>query len=178
MADAAHDPLTGAGFMDMRLGTRAQVMVHASPPATRRGRVLRWIEFTALFILTPLGIALFLPPSRIFTALALFSLAGLALLALTGGFDWRALLRGWSRLPWREAAVMGVLVLVSGAVILAFYRPAAILNILRHNPQMLGLIWLLYPILSALPQELIFRALFFHRYGNLMPSIHWAIWVN
>ncbi len=34
----------------------------------------------------------------------------------------------------------------------------------------LVVLWMLYPLLSALPQELIFRALFFHRYGALVPD--------
>lgn len=154
------------------------IVVPANAPATQRGRILRWIEFLALFIAAPLAIALFLPPRMMFQALAAFSIFGLALLALTGGFDWRAMARGWSRLPWREAALMGAAVVVSGVVILALTRPAAILNIPRHNPQMLAIIWVFYPLLSALPQELIFRALFFHRYGNLMPSVGAAMGVN
>ena len=46
----------------------------------------RWlqVEFAALYVGAPLAIALFLPPDQLFTALAVFSLAALALVRLQG----------------------------------------------------------------------------------------------
>ena len=37
---------------------------------------------------------------------------------------------------------------------------------------------MLYPLLSALPQELIFRPLFFRRYGPVLPTGIGALWLN
>ena len=150
----------------------------AAAPTTRRGRLLRWAEFAALFVLAPLLIALFLPPRMMFPALALFSLGGLGLLLLTGGFDWRFLRRGWWHLPWAEAGLVALAVLATGAAILSATRPEALFFLPRNAPQFMLLIALLYPLLSALPQELIFRALFFHRYGALMPSRRAAMLAN
>lgn len=150
----------------------------AAAPATRRRRLLRWAEFAALFVLAPLLIALFLPPRMMFPALALFSLAGLGLLLLTGGFDWRFLRRGWRQLPWAEAGLIAAAVLVAGTAILSATRPGALFALPRQAPQFMLLIALLYPLLSALPQELIFRALFFHRYGAMMPSRRVAMLAN
>ena len=135
-------------------------------------------EFAALYVGAPLAIALFMPGHLLFEALALFSVAGLLLLWRTGGFGWHSLVRGWSRVPWAEVAGIALAVLVAGAVILQATRPDAIFGTLRHRPEFLPVIWILYPILSALPQELIFRPLFFHRYGALLPAGRGAIAVN
>lgn len=144
----------------------------------RRDRLLRWIEFAALFLLMPVLIAIFLPPRMMFAALFLFSLLGLVLLAISGDFDWRSLGAGWRNLPFRDAALMGLAIILFGAVLLGLTRPEALFMPLRTRPQFLLMIAVLYPILSALPQELLFRALFFHRYGALMPSDRVAMLVN
>lgn len=134
-------------------------------------------EFVALYLATPLAIALLLPPQRLFTALFLFSVAGLALLWHTGGFDWRNLIRG-RRMPWWEVFGIALATLISGVAILWLARPEALFAILRDRPEFLLVIWALYPILSALPQELIFRPLFYHRYGSLLPQGRGAIAIN
>ncbi len=141
-------------------------------------RVLIWAEFAALYIGAPLVIAVFMPGHLLFEALALFSAAGLILLWLTGGFHWHSLVRGWRRLPWLEILGMIVITLALGALILWFTRPGAIFNMARQRPEFMLVIWALYPILSALPQELIFRPLFFHRYGAILPAGQGAIAMN
>lgn len=147
--------------------------------ATDTVRPRPWLaaEFAALYVGAPLAIALLLPPQRMFTALFLFSIAGLVLLWRTGGFQWRNLIYG-RRMPWWEVLGIALATLVSGVAILSLSRPEALFAILRTRPEFLLLIWGLYPLLSALPQELIFRPLFFHRYGALMPSGKVAIGVN
>lgn len=150
----------------------------AAAPATRRGRLLRWAEFAALFVLVPLAIALALPPQRMFQALFALSLVGLGLLVVTGGFDWRFLRRGWRQLPWAEAGLIALAVLAAGVLLLSATRPEALFALPRHAPRWALMIVLLYPLLSALPQEVIFRALFFHRYGALMPSRRVAMAAN
>ncbi|MFV0384922.1 type II CAAX prenyl endopeptidase Rce1 family protein [Paracoccus sp. (in: a-proteobacteria)] len=140
----------------------------------------RWLllaEFAALYIGAPLAIALFLPPRRMFTALFLLTLAGLILLWRTGGFDWRSLILG-RRIPWQEVAGIALAVLAIGSVILWIVRPEVLFNLPLRQPRLLLFIWCLYPLLSALPQELIFRPLFFHRYAALLPSGRAAIALN
>ncbi|MDO5613293.1 MAG: CPBP family intramembrane metalloprotease [Paracoccus sp. (in: a-proteobacteria)] len=147
------------------------------PHANRRLRL--GIEFAALYIGAPLAMALFLPPRQMFPALFAFTVAGLILLWFTGGFDWRSLFRGWRKIPWAEAALLAAVTLVSGVIILWLAgRQGAIFGILRSRPEFLLVIWSLYPLLSALPQELIFRPLFFHRYGSLFDNQRQALLVN
>lgn len=138
----------------------------------------RWVEFIALYLGAPLLIALFMPPRLLFPALFALTLVGLWLLHRTGGFDWRALLRGWGAVPWGQAGLVALATFVAGWVILTLTMPEARFAILRARPEFLLLIWALYPILSALPQELIFRPLFFHRFGALFPDRQSALLVN
>ncbi|WCR11712.1 CPBP family intramembrane metalloprotease [Paracoccus stylophorae] len=147
------------------------------PPDALSAHPWRLAEFGALYVATPLAIAFLLPPGRIFPALFLFSLAGLLLLWRTGGFDWRSLIRG-NRIPWWEVAGIALATLVSGVAIMWLARPEALFAMVRARPEFLLVIWCLYPLLSALPQELIFRPLFFHRYGAILPHGQAAIAVN
>ncbi|AXC51006.1 CPBP family intramembrane metalloprotease [Paracoccus suum] len=113
-----------------------------------------------------------------FTALFASTLVGIGLLWRTGGFEWRSLVRGWRRVPWAEVALVAAAVLVTGLIVISVLRPAALFSLLRTQPAFMALIWLLYPFLSALPQELVFRALFFHRYRALLPRGPAMLWIN
>ncbi len=79
---------------------------------------------------------------------------------------------------WREIVAIALATLLSGLAILSLSSPNSIFQIVRHRPEFLPVIWVFYPILSALPQELIFRPLFFHRYAVLLPAGRAAIALN
>lgn len=143
--------------------------------------IRRWrlsIEFAALYVAAPLMIALFMPGDLLFEALGVLMVAGLLLLWRTGGFDWRGLVRGWGRVPWLRVVVFGLCVGVIAWTIMQFTRPDYIRPLTIERLRFLGLIWVLYPLLSALPQELIFRPLFFHRYASLFRDERTALLVN
>lgn len=150
----------------------------ADTTVTLRSQRRLWVEFAALYIGAPLAIALFLPPRMLFPALFTFTLAGLVLLYCTGGFEWRSLIRGWRRIRWGFAVVFTLGVALLGWLIMQATNPDYILNLTGPRLRFLFLIWLLYPILSALPQELIFRPLFFHRFGSLFPDERTGLVVN
>lgn len=153
-------------------------MAQLARPEAAISRGQRWCEFVALFIGAPLLIALCMPGRLLFPALAVFSLAGLALLWWTGGFDWRSLIRGWGRVRWPLVVLFGLSVGVIGWAVMALSIPDYRLNTSPQRLLFLSRIWILYPLLSALPQELIFRTLFFHRYGPLFADRRQAILVN
>lgn len=143
---------------------------------TRRSAL--WAEFTALFVGAPLAIALFLPPREMFTALFAFTLAGVGLLWRTGNFDWRNLIRGWAAVRWDRTLGFGLLVGLAGLAVMRWTQPGFLPNLTPERLRFLVLLWCLYPLLSALPQELIFRSLFFHRYAGLFPSMQHALVAN
>ncbi len=75
------------------------------------GRGATWwlrVEFTALFLVAPLLMAVLLPAHMMFPALFSTTAIGFVLLALTPGFAWRDLLKGWRAPGWRAALLLGL----------------------------------------------------------------------
>jgi membrane protease YdiL (CAAX protease family) len=141
-------------------------------PAGRR------IEFALFYLGLPMLLAFVLPPSAMFPLLFAATLIGIVLLGLTPGFAWRELFRGWHRSDWRlVAGVTAVAAAVSGLLVW-WLVPHMALSLPRRAPELWLTIMALYPLLSALPQELVFRPLFFRRYGHLFPAGHAALLAN
>jgi len=69
----------------------------------------------------------------------------------------------WRRLLLTLALVTGLLVAAVRAL-----RPEALFAFPLHRPWRWALVMVLYPALSALPQEIVFRTFFFHRYRCLL----------
>ncbi|MDY6792537.1 MAG: CPBP family intramembrane glutamic endopeptidase [Thermodesulfobacteriota bacterium] len=59
-----------------------------------------------------------------------------------------------------------------------FIIPELFLAFPKSKPEIWLLVMLAYPLLAAYPQEIIFRAFFFHRYGDLFPRRQTLIIVN
>jgi len=79
------------------------------------------------------------------------------------------------------AAILATFVVIGGAVALwvAFDLPHRFLALPKSNWPVWLAIMVLYPLLSVIPQELIYRTFFFHRYGPLFGSSRWlAILIN
>ena len=70
--------------------------------------------------------------------------------------------------------IVAVLVLIFSY----FFDPAKFLNLPRSHFFLWLLIMILYPILSAFPQEIVYRSFFFKRYGNLFKNKKVLIFVN
>lgn len=145
-------------------------------PAGGGGRGWRAAEFVALYVGAPLGMALLLPPSALFPALFAMTAIGAALLARTPGFAWRALLRG--RVAWGRVGLVGLAAALACGGLVWLLAPGEALALPRRAPGLWLTILALYPLLSALPQELLFRPLFFRRYGGLFPSAAAAALAN
>jgi membrane protease YdiL (CAAX protease family) len=142
------------------------------------GRARLRAEFAALYLVAPVVMAVALPPSAMFPALFGVTAAGLLLLHLTPGFRWHDLTRGWSRISWRLVLALAAVTAAGGYAVMALTAPGAIFGLARGNPALLAMIAVLYPVLSALPQEIVFRPLFFRRYGPILPSLRPAIVLN
>ena len=134
----------------------------------RPGRARLAAEFVALFVAAPVVLAVALPPSAMFPALFAVTALGLGLLALTPGFAWRELWHG--RVRWREVALLAGATAAVCAAVIALTAPGSAFHLLRVNPGLMAAILVLYPLLSALPQEIVFRPLYFRRYGAILPA--------
>lgn len=123
-------------------------------------------EFTALFILTPLLFffdALPLRPIPVLILVAVFAARILKRDLRFEVFRWRSVPRDVIRAVILRAvislAVMGGLVFV--------FRPEWLFNFVRQNFWWWAGLMIIYPLLSAFPQEMLFRAFFLHRYRDL-----------
>ncbi|RMH49374.1 MAG: CPBP family intramembrane metalloprotease [Alphaproteobacteria bacterium] len=145
---------------------------------TRRHRLRLWAEFLLLFVVTPAVVAVALPPRWMFPVLFAFTAVGIALLQFTPGFRWSSLLSGIGRISARRVLAVAVLTAVASVAVMAWRQPDGLFAILRTRPWLMLMIALFYPIVSALPQELVFRVLFFRRYGPILPGGRMAIWLN
>ncbi len=131
----------------------------------RRARL--WGEFAVLYLGVPLACAYLLRPEQVVNVLAASVVAGLVLLAITPGWRWVRLLIAR---PIRDVAILAVFSLVAAGIIHTLVMdlaPWAYLSLPTRRPEVWITIMTFYPLLSALPQELLFRALFFERYGVL-----------
>jgi membrane protease YdiL (CAAX protease family) len=124
-------------------------------------------EFAALYLGMPLLLALAVPADWFWAVLSAVTAAAVWLLALTPGFRWRELAQGWTRVDWRLVAGVALLTALACALLVWWLVPGQALWLPRRSTGLWLAILALYPFLSALPQELIFRVLFFRRYGRL-----------
>lgn len=134
------------------------------------------VEFVLLFVVAPVGVAVLLPASSLFPVLFALVILSATLLRYTPSFALSGLWQG--RVSWfRVIAFAGIAAGIS-AVLVTSLRPEAWLMPGRAAPWLLVAILFLYPLLSALPQELIFRTLFFERYGPILPKGPAALVLN
>lgn len=150
----------------------------ATSAGARLSRIRLWAEFLSLYLATPLAVAFVFPPDAAFAVLFVMTAVGTLLLSLTPGFHWRALLGGGLARWWRETLAFVALTAIGVATVTLWIAPERWLWLPTHVPWLWAAIMALYPLLSVLPQELLYRPLFFDRYGSLFPTQGVAIAVN
>jgi membrane protease YdiL (CAAX protease family) len=144
----------------------------SNPALTRR------IEFAAFYLGVPLLMTFAVPPSYMWPGLAMATVAGLALLMRTEGFRFSRLLEGRLIESWAAFAGFFLLTTIFAFGLVLAVRPEMLLYLPRYAPAMWLAILALYPLVSVAPQELIYRVLFFERYGVLFPDRRVAVLVN
>ncbi|MBK1696060.1 CPBP family intramembrane glutamic endopeptidase [Rhodovibrio salinarum] len=141
----------------------------AVAPDTRLpARAWRAAEASLLFVVAPIVHVAFFDILGVFAPLAVVTAAGVLLLAITPGWRWRELvavssLRGHGRL------ILGFTVVAAGVIFALVFAliPYRLFGLPRHMPETWALVMVFYPLVSVLGQELLFRPLFFRRYGDL-----------
>ena len=141
----------------------------------------RQVELIVLFYIVPLvliwvrhAFAVFVVP-----ALLISSAISLYLLLRDPYFDRLA----FTRLEKLKSHLLLILVpfLLLGSALTfltAHYLPELFISFPRSRPLLWGVVMVLYPLLAALPQELVFRVFFFQRYSDLFASSHSLIFFN
>ncbi|MDX2027296.1 MAG: type II CAAX endopeptidase family protein [Alphaproteobacteria bacterium] len=130
------------------------------------------VECAVLFLVLPA--VLYIHPTRWNVHLGLWAvtLYALPVLRRSKGFSWRKLWhgRGWPASQRKTAMLLfGVAVLTVIGLTL-WLVPQRLFAFPMQRPFFWLLVMVLYPILSVLPQELVFRAFFFRRYESLFGS--------
>lgn len=133
-------------------------------------RLLFGLEVVFLFILLPFVVYLY--PSRIHIQLAIgiAALYVLFMLRRNPDFSWHRLWHGtgWSRSSRKKAFWRYCLMLPPILLLTYYLKPNHFLQFPLQRPLFWLLLMLLYPLLSVLPQELIFRPFFFERYKKYL----------
>ncbi len=136
----------------------------------RTGRLV--LEFVLLYVMLPLGIAAVTASGwhvQIF-----WWLWGAAALSAW----WLVRRRGWTakrffglahvtRRDWLHLVLRVAVVAVVLGVVLQVMQPDAMWGLLKKRPGFWGMVMVAYPVLSVLPQGVVYRGLFFERYAGL-----------
>jgi len=130
------------------------------------------IEFLIIFFLIPLVVILinlFISNQKVFVFLPLFLVFFLSLYLLkkTPSFSFNSLKK---KIDWKFFFLISLVFVISGF----FYTMILDRNLLFNLPKNYFFFWvavmIFYPIFSVIPQEIIFRVLFFERYSCLFKN--------
>lgn len=150
-------------------------------------RVRLWSELVLLFVGVPLLLYAYFDDILAWGALGAFSLIAIlgilgvvaaVLLAITPGFRFRKLLEGPVFREWKLILFCTALAAVVCTVTVFALLPGNFLSLPLRNTTLWALLLPVYSLFSALPQELIYRTLFFERYGALFPGTMAAVAAN
>jgi len=137
-------------------------------PAFMRWRHYLWVECAALFIALPIALMIIKQRSAIVAALWLTAALVCFLLSRQPGFSLRA---EWNAAGLKEGLLPVLKRFGLLAVLIAAFTVAhdfdRLFSFPLEKPRVWAMVMVLYPILSALPQEVIYRTFFFRRYRPL-----------
>ena len=138
------------------------------------------IEFFIIYFLIPLiviFINFFFSEQKIFVFLPLFLVFFLSLYLLkktpTFSFDFLK-----KKTEWKFFFLVSLIFVVSGFVYTIILDSNLLFNLPKNYFFIWVLVMLIYPILSVIPQEIIFRVLFFERYSCLFKNQFFYLILN
>lgn len=153
---------------DARAGTTVNLQSLNSMATMTLRTVGLAVEWGALFLLLPLLFYFELLSVPKVLALTAVSLGIAAALwrdpGYTFGEDWSGEAGSGD---WKGLALRGCVVAAAILALTFLVQPGQFLGFPRSAPWRWGMVMLLYPLLSALPQELLYRSWFFRRYEPL-----------
>ena len=133
------------------------------------------LEFAAVFVVVPLLIYHRRIPNLPIPFLLLAAFGAFLLLRGDASFN-LSQLTAWGNIRTFLATILirDAVCLAGLAIVVYLLAPQLLFSLIRRSPLLWALIFLLYPLLSVYPQELLYRAFFFHRYQPLFGS-GWAM---
>lgn len=151
----------------------------AAPSDSRR--TMLWLEFGLLFALMPLLMryAVYEHQVPLFYALPPAFALMLVFLYFDDSFQLkRELMRGFSWATLKSILLIFAVGSLVVTALVAITMPDRLFALAAERPGKWLKIMALYPFTSVLAQELVYRVLFFHRYGPLFPNRTVLILVN
>lgn len=137
-----------------------------------------WLEFITLFGGVPLLMVATFGLYPLFPVIIGFAAVSCVLLYLTPGWSFGQLRQGPVLGEWRLILIYFAATLATCLIFVFTLIPDRFLEIPLNRPQLWIVIIVFYPLVSAFPQEIIFRSLFFERYQRLFPNDATAIAAN
>jgi membrane protease YdiL (CAAX protease family) len=136
-----------------------------------------FLEFIFLFMCIPLLIFYHVLPNLPIPYLLVIALGAALILRKDASFDSEGLLstRGVQRNLLMLLLRNATLLLLLGLAV-RISAPQLLFSLVKRSPAFWALIMLLYPFVSVYPQELLYRAFFFHRYQGLFGS-GWTMYI-
>jgi membrane protease YdiL (CAAX protease family) len=140
------------------------------------------VEMALIYVGVPLAVAIAVHDLRLPVFIALLPVLAIVLVILLADPTFslkRELTRGFGLATL--LSILAVFAVGGGAVALyvAHVHPVWFLEFPRNRPDTFQKIILLYPLMSVMVQELVYRTFFFHRYGVLFGRAWWlAILLN
>lgn len=134
-------------------------------------RVIRFTEWLALFFGVPIAVARGWVPFNKLLLLLIVTILCLIYLLLDKSFN-RRRLGGLSHIGaiWKPFAARTALCSVLLFLFCWLLYPEYLFSFIKRNPQFWLMVFMLYPVVSAWPQELIYRAFMFQRYQKVFSN--------
>jgi len=134
-------------------------------------RAALWIEFLVLFVAVPLGYRFSPRPIPALPVLWAAALYCYWMLRRDSAFSQELL---WNPRP-ALAQLPSILIFFVIAAVLVWLAvrwiaPGLLFSFVRARPGLWALVMILYPVLSAYPQGIVYRSFLMHRYAPLFPS--------
>ncbi len=174
----------GDAPIQLRVGSESTLAAGGSlirPPEARLPRIARkvwlWAEMALFYIGAPLAMVWAIHTFHVplFIVLQPVLLAFIAYLLWDDGFLLKRELSIGISLRTLLIILAVFLVLGSGIALATYLRfPERFLAFPFYRPELWQFVILAYPLASVLPQELVYRTFFFHRYGPLFGERRWA----
>ena len=121
-------------------------------------------ELFLIYLFLPSFILFFQSKILIFTLLYLVFIFAFLRLRKDKSFESKALTK---KINWKISFIYFFVFLVSGYFYVLFYDPNILLSFPKDNFQLWVIVMFIYPFFSVIPQEIVYRVFFYHRYKKL-----------
>ena len=149
-----------------------------SPSCVRKGLLIS--EWLLLYGVAPTLVALrWLPGIALKIGLPMLVVAMLTFLVWDKSFDNRQLGKiSVLRAGWRAVLIRFLLGASALGLMVLVFEPHRLFAFPLQAPRIWAVVMVLYPVVSVYPQEIVYRAYYFHRYAGLFPGRQAMVFSN